>query len=94
MIPPGRFSRTKSGTIGCMIKGLASLPWVQGAPRAGAGIGDRQLAPRSGGQAEDELQLSCVYLHSLSHGEAHSTTVHCDSTLVTVTVLDGPHLTQ
>lgn len=48
--------------------------------------------PRSGEQAERELQLSRVYLRSLSCGEVHSTSIHCDSTLGTVTVLDGPHL--
>lgn len=50
--------------------------------------------PRSGGQAEGELQLSRVYLRSLSYGEVRPTSIRCDSTLGTVTVLDGPHLTQ
>ena len=54
MIPLGRFSRTKSRTIGCMVEGLESLPWVQGAPRAGAGTGDRQLALGQG----DRLKAS------------------------------------
>lgn len=31
--------------------------------------------PLSGGQAEGELQLSRVYLHSLSHGEVHSISI-------------------
>lgn len=76
-----------------MVEGLESLPWVRGALSTGARTGDRQLALGQG----DRLRVSSssrVYLRRLSHGEVHSTSIHCDSTLGTVTVLDGPHLTR